>query len=191
MSQVGQNWASESRFSFSFQISPTILAQNVDQSLATKLGPDFSLDILTKLQLQNPNWTSTSKSWPNLSLDILNNILRQNLKQTVANTFLIINISNSNYIIKFWFGIFIRQGHIRSVSTTLVSELLRRVADDRTWFRSKVTQHLLGLSKRTEMNNFIIETLACKKRKRSWEDSNLQSPDPKSGALSIRPHDLA
>ena len=24
---------------------------------------------------------------------------------------------------------------------------------------------------------------------RSWQDSNLQSPDPKSGALSIRPHD--
>ena len=26
---------------------------------------------------------------------------------------------------------------------------------------------------------------------RSWQDSNLQSPDPKSGALSIRPHDLS
>ena len=25
---------------------------------------------------------------------------------------------------------------------------------------------------------------------RPWQDSNLQSPDPKSGALSIRPHDL-
>ena len=23
---------------------------------------------------------------------------------------------------------------------------------------------------------------------RAWQDSNLQSPDPKSGALSIRPH---
>ena len=29
----------------------------------------------------------------------------------------------------------------------------------------------------------------CKKGYRSWQDSNLQSPDPKSGALSIRPHD--
>ena len=28
-----------------------------------------------------------------------------------------------------------------------------------------------------------------KKKYRSWQDSNLQSPDPKSGALSIRPHD--
>ena len=26
---------------------------------------------------------------------------------------------------------------------------------------------------------------------RAWQDSNLQSPDPKSGALSIRPHGLA
>ena len=25
---------------------------------------------------------------------------------------------------------------------------------------------------------------------RPWQDSNLQSPDPKSGALSIRPHGL-
>ena len=28
------------------------------------------------------------------------------------------------------------------------------------------------------------------KRNRQWQDSNLQSPDPKSGALSIRPHGL-
>ena len=32
---------------------------------------------------------------------------------------------------------------------------------------------------------------AVKKYFRSWQDSNLQSPDPKSGALSIRPHDLS
>ena len=31
--------------------------------------------------------------------------------------------------------------------------------------------------------------LALEKKKfRAWQDSNLQSPDPKSGALSIRPH---
>ena len=29
-----------------------------------------------------------------------------------------------------------------------------------------------------------------KKKFRTWQDSNLQSPDPKSGALSIRPHIL-
>ena len=28
------------------------------------------------------------------------------------------------------------------------------------------------------------------KRNRPWQDSNLQSPNPKSGALSIRPHGL-
>ena len=28
------------------------------------------------------------------------------------------------------------------------------------------------------------------KNSRPWQDSNLQSPDPKSGALSIRPHGL-
>ena len=28
------------------------------------------------------------------------------------------------------------------------------------------------------------------KKSRPWQDSNLQSPDPKSGALSIRPHGL-
>ena len=28
------------------------------------------------------------------------------------------------------------------------------------------------------------------KKNRPWQDSNLQSPDPKSGALSIRPHGL-
>ena len=32
--------------------------------------------------------------------------------------------------------------------------------------------------------------LLFEKRNRPWQDSNLQSPDPKSGALSIRPHGL-
>ena len=41
MSQVGQNSALEARPSFSFQISPKLLAQNVDQSLAKKSGPNF------------------------------------------------------------------------------------------------------------------------------------------------------
>ena len=38
-----------------------------------------------------------------------------NLQQTVTNTILIINISNSNYLNKFWVGIFTRQGHINQV----------------------------------------------------------------------------
>ena len=36
----------------------------------------------------------------------------------------------------------------------------------------------------------IVCILDLEKRNRPWQDSNLQSPDPKSGALSIRPHGL-
>ena len=35
------------------------------------------------------------------------------------------------------------------------------------------------------IENIYVQDKKC----RSWQDSNLQSPDPKSGALSIRPHD--
>ena len=38
-----------------------------------------------------------------------------NLQQTVANTILITNISNSNNLNKFWVDIFTRQGHINKV----------------------------------------------------------------------------
>ena len=38
-----------------------------------------------------------------------------NLQQTVADTILIINISNSNILNKFWVAIFTRQGHINQV----------------------------------------------------------------------------
>ena len=34
----------------------------------------------------------------------------------------------------------------------------------------------------------IVGVIYFKKNCRPWQDSNLQSPDPKSGALSIRPH---
>ena len=44
-----------------------------------------------------------------------------NLQQTVANTILITNISNSNNLNKFWKGIFTRQGHINQVYWTGVS----------------------------------------------------------------------
>ena len=36
----------------------------------------------------------------------------------------------------------------------------------------------------------VLRKLSRDKRYRPWQDSNLQSPDPKSGALSIRPHGL-
>ena len=80
--QNNQNSASESRPSFSFQISPKLLA--------TKSGPNFSLNILTKLQFQN--------------LEQSSNLRRQNLNQTVAHAFLIINISISNNINTFRVG---------------------------------------------------------------------------------------
>ena len=45
-----------------------------------------------------------------------------NLQQTVADTILIIKISNSNNLNKFWVAIFTRQGHINQVYETGVSE---------------------------------------------------------------------
>ena len=39
----------------------------------------------------------------------------KNLQQTFVNTILIINISNSNNLNKFWVGIFTNQGHINQV----------------------------------------------------------------------------
>ena len=39
----------------------------------------------------------------------------QNLQQTVSNTILITNITNSNNLKKFWVGIFTRQSHINQV----------------------------------------------------------------------------
>ena len=41
-----------------------------------------------------------------------------------------------------------------------------------------------------EQYDFIKEKSGSKYLNRPWQDSNLQSPDPKSGALSIRPHGL-
>ena len=61
------------------------------------------------------------------------------LQQTVANTILIINISNSNNLDKFWFGIFTRQGHINQVYLTGVSE----------WVSESVSQWV-GIIKFTE-----------------------------------------
>ena len=49
-----------------------------------------------------------------------------NLQQTVANTILITNISNSNNLNKFWVGIFTRQGYSNQVSAKreFVSQLV-------------------------------------------------------------------
>ena len=39
-------------------------------------------------------------------------------------------------------------------------------------------------------NSLFVVQSNFLKNSRPWQDSNLQSPDPKSGALSIRPHGL-
>ena len=50
------------------------------------------------------NWTF----WPNLSFQICN-------KLRIVNTFLRLDISNSNNLNKLWVGIFTRQGHLTQV----------------------------------------------------------------------------
>ena len=73
----------------------------------------LQLQILPELQLQNLDQTLCSKYEQKFSF--MNNPQLPNLQQAVANTILIINISNSNNINKFWVGIFTRQGHINQV----------------------------------------------------------------------------
>ena len=58
-----------------------LLAQNVDQSLATKSRTSFSFKILNKLRLQNLGQTSASKFQLNLKFKILNNLQLQNRDQ--------------------------------------------------------------------------------------------------------------
>ena len=60
----------------------------------------------------------------------MNNPQLPNLQQTVANTILIINISNSNNINKFWVGIFTRQDHINQVYYTGVSQSVSQLVSD-------------------------------------------------------------
>ena len=86
--------------------------------------PSISSKIMTKLQLQNLAWTSTSKSWTNLEtlsskseqkLNFMTKVHLPNLHQTVVDTFLIINLNNSNNFNKFWVAIFTCQSHINQV----------------------------------------------------------------------------
>ena len=98
--------------------------QNLDQEWTSYPQPTISSKIMTKLQLQNLAWTSTSKSWPNLEtlcskseqkLNFMTKLHLPNLHKTVVNTNLIINLSNSNNLNKFWVVIFTCQGHINQV----------------------------------------------------------------------------
>ena len=97
----------------SFIILAKIQLRNLNQTSAAKYWPNFSFKISPELQLQTPDQTLCWKSEQKFSF--MNNPQLPNLQQTVANTILIINISNSNNINKFWVGIFTRQGHINQV----------------------------------------------------------------------------
>ena len=65
--------------------------------------------MLIKLQLKNPAWTSTSTlCWKSeQKFGFITKPQLPSMQQTVANTILIINISNSNNLKKFWAGIFL------------------------------------------------------------------------------------
>ena len=129
---------------FIFRISIKHQLQNLNETSASRLNLKFkiltepSFSVSTKIQLHNLCKTSAAKYWPNSSLKILPELQLQyldqtlclkseqkfgfitkpqlrSMQQTVANTILIINISNSNNLNKFWVAIFTRQDHINQV----------------------------------------------------------------------------
>ena len=88
------------------QDSTSLPLQNISSKILNKL----LLQILPELQLQNLDQTLWSKS--EQKFNFMTKPSLPNLQQAVANTFLIINISNSNYLNKFWVGIFKGKSHI-------------------------------------------------------------------------------
>ena len=97
----------------SIRISINIQLHNLYKTSAAKYWPNFSWKILHELQLQNIDQTLCSKSEQKFSFMTKPQLL--NLQQTVANTFLIINISKSNNLNNFWVGIFSLQCHTNQV----------------------------------------------------------------------------
>ena len=95
------------------QDSTSLPLQNISSKILTKL----QLQILPELQLQNLDQTLCSKSEQKFSF--LTKPQLPNLPQTVANTILVTNISNSNNINKFWVT---RHGHINQSYLTGVSQ---------------------------------------------------------------------
>ena len=99
---------------FSFKISTKLQLQNLDQTRLQNLDlnsisksrQNFSFKILTKIQLQSLDKTSLSISWQIFMFKIFTKHQLQNPDQTVVNTFLRINISNTNNIKKGQVGIF-------------------------------------------------------------------------------------
>ena len=90
-----------------------ILDSTFYKTSAEKKLTKLQLQILPELQLQNFDQTLCSKSEQKVSF--LTKPQLPNLQQTVANTILIINTSNSNNVKKFWVGIFTGQGYINQV----------------------------------------------------------------------------
>ena len=80
--------------------------QNLDLNSISKSRQNFSFKILTKIQLQSLDKTSLSISWQIFMFKIFTKHQLQNPDQTVVNTFLRINISNTNNIKKGQVGIF-------------------------------------------------------------------------------------
>ena len=94
----------------SFRILTKIQLCNLNQTSAAKYWPNFSFKISPAIQHQNLDQTLCSKSEQKFSF--MTKPQLPNLQQTVANTILIINISKSKNLNKFWVVIFTRQGHI-------------------------------------------------------------------------------
>ena len=88
------------------------------RGLSSAYQSNFLSQVLTQIlirHLQNLDQEPTSKSWPNLEtlcskyeqkLNFMTKLHLPNLHQTVVSTFLIIKMSNSNNLNKFWVVIF-------------------------------------------------------------------------------------
>ena len=136
---LGHKFLHKSCSHFIFRISTKHQLQNLSQTSSFLLNLNFKIStkssfrISTKITLHNLKQASaansdhsSAKSRLNFNLKILTKPCVQSLKkfnfltklqlpnpnQTVANTFLSINISNSNNLNTFWAGIFTSQGHI-------------------------------------------------------------------------------
>ena len=88
------------------------------------MWPNLRLKVLTKNIFENLDQTSASILWLKFKFQISTKPQFQNHAQTVVNTFLSINISNTNNIKKFWVDIFKDQSHTNQVYyiKTAVSE---------------------------------------------------------------------
>ena len=96
----------------SFSVSPKIHLHNLCKTSAAKYWPNSRFEILPELQLQNLHQTLCSKTEQKFGFITKPQLPMQ---QTVANTILIKNISNTNNLNKFWVDIFTRQGHMNQV----------------------------------------------------------------------------